>query len=269
MTAPHKKLEKTSLVYPVSLSGQVSFSVSEGDKIGAGEELAVIVQRDEQEIDLAELTGRKGRKTLDCLVKQIGDSVEKGELLACKKSLMDRKEIFSPLNGVIESVSENGLIKISSSSETRVKSEFAGEIKSVKDDKIEIKTEVIKLSGKWGKGGRSAGKLHIIEADNDKEAFFKLEKNVAGKILFSFIPVNHAFWFKALSLGAAGVISGFFNEEGADWLNSQPPDNFCPIPLLVSADEVINEDDREMINRYNGHYCLIDANESELIIPIK
>lgn len=92
------------------------------------------------EISLSDRLSVPSKKIFSYLSKFVGDQIDKGEILAVKKSLLSNKMLKSPYQGIIREINhEEGKIIIESSKDMQtVKAYFKGEINTVKKNQVAV-----------------------------------------------------------------------------------------------------------------------------------
>ncbi|HUW21707.1 MAG TPA: hypothetical protein VMW41_03470 [Candidatus Bathyarchaeia archaeon] len=267
--------KKTSYELPVALWGKVNWRVKKDQSVSEDEIIAKIDEVAKEKVDLARVFGIKGKKCLNLLVKKLGEDVNKGELIAQKKSIFGSKKVYSPIKGKLESLSEDGQLQIVFSSGKEITTDFAGKINKSTDKEIIISFEALEAIGIWGIGNRISGQLKLIEADLGKEDVFSIKTDALERILLIKGKISRAFWFKALSLGASGVVCGNLSKGGFRKLllqqqsiieKSRKPTVFPS--LIVMSNQEIEDAIWQEFKKLAGKKVLVEGEKSRLVIPI-
>ena len=274
MTAQSTYWEETTFEFPIELGAQALLLVKKGQLLSEGEVVGKIKRVTEKEIDLSESLLVKGKQAFKYLTKALGEEVEQGDLIAEKKSFLVTKKVFSPLAGKLDSLTEEGILKICQFFEEEIKTDFSGKVIFVSPEKINLETRALKISGSWGVGKRSCGFLKVLSASLGKEDVFQIQDDILGKILVVSGKISKAFWFKALSLGAVGVLVGDLDKEELKKFSLEQPtvqngvteDHFPP--LVVIGKSEIDQEILEKLKKLEGKKTLIDGEKAQVIISL-
>ena len=153
----------------------------------------------------------------DTLKVKEGDQVKKGDLLAQTQGLFGffKSEVFSPIDGSIESISDvtGQLIMREEPIPVQVDAYMAGTVKNIiENEGVTIQTNAAFIQGIFGIGGEARGDMELLVEDRTKELTSDLlNESHKGKILIggSFISLET---FKiAMKLEVAGIVVGGFN----------------------------------------------------------
>lgn len=154
----------------------------------------------------------------ECMVKKVGDKVEKDEVIARYSSFFGlvKRSCASPVKGIIELVSDvSGQVVIREPSiSVGITAYIPGTITKVLPDVgAIIETPGAFIQGIFGIGGETYGELKII-SDSDKlvEAD-DIDAECAGKILVAKTAFSIGGLKKAVEKGAKGVIAGGLDEK--------------------------------------------------------
>ena len=122
------------------------------------------------------------------LTKKMGDHIESGEIIACKKSLFSKRLYKSPISGVVVSLEEeSGMLKIKTRGKThKLTSPLTGVVEEIEDDKnITLKFEGNLFIAKEAMGNKY-GSLHILTDSQKSVNIFSITKDVEQKILLGY-----------------------------------------------------------------------------------
>ena len=64
------------------------------------------------EFNLAKNLGVPPKKVVKLMVKSLGELVKKGEVIAVQKTAFKKKTFLAPVAGVLDSLTEEGILKI-------------------------------------------------------------------------------------------------------------------------------------------------------------
>jgi len=212
-----------------------------------------------KEFDLLQILGVKPKKLVNCLVKSLGQKVKKGELVAENKGVFGRKEFLSPVDGILDSLSEEGLLRI------RV-----DQSKRPKTRPRPIK-EGLELQGSWGKGDRTGGELLCLK---ETVGIFDLSDEYAGRILAISRNFDRGFWHKARALGVKGLICGGLPDEDfaieleREFLLVDGKEQGIYLTLVVlGKDGEISQNDWRVLEKNSGKDILIDGEGFQVFVP--
>jgi len=159
------------------------------------------------------------------MLKKVGDSVKKGELIALKKSWFGwlRKSYFSEYDGTIEYISEaSGQIIIR---EPPVPMHLAAYIPGkvvevLPKEGVILECVATYLQGIFGVGGETHGEIMAIaESPSDVIEADKITSGCSGKILVGGSIITAEALHKAIDVGAKAVIvGGIKNKDLSDFL---------------------------------------------------
>lgn len=153
----------------------------------------------------------------DILKVKTGDKVLKGDLIAQTQGLfgMFKSELFAPINGTIESISDvtGQLIMREAPIPVEIDAYMSGAVTEVIDNEgVVIKTHAAFIQGIFGIGGEARGNIEVLVNGRDEELTENLlNESHSGKIIIggSFISLNA--FKKAMKLNIAGIVVGGFN----------------------------------------------------------
>ena len=167
--------------------------------------------------EIIKLAMQLGLEPEDChkfMTKQVGDFVEKGEIIAFYSTLwgLIKKEIKTPVSGTIESFSDitGQLILRGAPIPVEIDAYIPGKVIDVmpREGAI-IETNAAFIQGIFGIGGEIHGDIHVIVSRNDQT----LEANMIteehnDKVLISGNMVTLGALRKAVEMGVAAIVSG-------------------------------------------------------------
>lgn len=104
-----------------------------------------------------------------CIVRQVGDKIEKGDVIAKSGGLFSRI-IRTPMDGEIISISGGLLLLLTSTSSIEVRAGFAGTVSDIISDRGAIlETSGALIQGVWGNGLVDSGMLMLVSNSQDEE----------------------------------------------------------------------------------------------------
>lgn len=181
--------------------------VSVGDKVESGQVVAHLAGKS-QEFDLAKLLGVPGKKVGKLLAVSLGSKVKKGQRVAEKKALFKKTFFESPLDGLLEALSEKGILKIKEEKEGKeMVTPVPGKVKKIEGEKIFIEVPATTFVGDWTVGSSGWGVIKLACA-KEKSGLKDLSGEVGEEILLFKGEVPSALVYKAEALGVVGLVVG-------------------------------------------------------------
>lgn len=153
------------------------------------------------------------------LKKRVGDSVQRGELIASFSSLWGvyKAEYLSPCSGMIEFVSkETGHVGVRAPSRTQQLKAYASGVVSevIKGKGVRISTSGVRLQGAFGVGGEKHGKLRRISVNREEAIrFTHIPDSCQGQVLFGGSGITKGAIDKAIERGVVGIVCGGLDDE--------------------------------------------------------
>jgi len=151
------------------------------------------------------------------MLKQIGDAVSKGAMLAETKGLFGlfKSHVTTPIDCTLESISTvTGQVVLRDAPiPVEVDAYIRGTVAEIlPEEGVVIETDAAFIQGIFGIGGESRGELVVPVADREAELTPDLIRpEHAGKVLAGGAFLSLAAYKKALSLKVAGIVVGGFN----------------------------------------------------------
>jgi hypothetical protein len=218
--------------------------------------------RFEKQYSLAKELGVPPKKVANYLQKALGQKVKKGEVIAFKKGLLGKKEILSPVTGVLDSLTDQGVLKVKVNQAKKAKRAPAKTTAAPKGQKIK---------GQWGKGQQVRGKLNCF---SEKITVLDLNDDYQGQILALAEVISQGLWHKAKCLGAAGIICGrlpdddFSQQVQKEYLivNGQQKDIGLSV-VVLGNDGQISQDDWSLLRANQGKEIILFGDQKIVLIP--
>jgi hypothetical protein len=213
---PGLKVKRSAIVQKLRrlpLLGEVF--PKEGDTVNYSDIIAKTEIRGDPEIvKVSMLMGLEPEDTSRYLTKKIGETVDKGEMIAFYKALFGliKKEIRSPVSGTLENFSEvtgQAIIR-GAPIPVEVDAYIPGKIISIlhREGAI-IETHAAFIQGIFGIGGEVHGEIHMIVSGNDQALETDMIKpEHKGKILVGGNLVTLDAIRKAVEVGVSALVSG-------------------------------------------------------------
>ena len=200
------------------IKGEVAVSV--GDQVQANQVIAqTSMPGDIYPMNLANLLAVPPADVAECLLKRIGDPVEKDEPIARTKGLfgMMRKIIKSKYEGTVETISSvtGQVILRGDPIPIQVKAYVTGSVVEVlPEEGCVIETDCAYIQGIFGIGGETCGPICMAGSSYD-ELFdaSAVTKDMAGTIIIGGGRMTAAAIKEARDVGAAAIVSGGIDDQ--------------------------------------------------------
>ena len=154
---------------------------------------------------------------LEALKVREGEQIKKGQLLAQTGGLFGlfKSEIFSPIDGTIESISDvtGQIIMREAPIPVEIDAYTSGIVRDIiPEEGVIIETKAAFIQGIFGIGGEARGILEIIVQDrNDEITPEMLNSSQKGKVIVGGGFIGLEAFKKAISLNISGIVIGGFN----------------------------------------------------------
>jgi hypothetical protein len=265
LTKAYLETTTASFSLPFPSSGKVL--VKKGDSVAADQVLAKGERVVEKEINLVITLRIPPKKIFDFLTKSLGSKISQGELLAERKGIFGKKQIFSPYEGTLESLSEEGVLKIKVAQEkVEIKTPLAGKVTAIGKDNLEISFPARKIVGVWGIGGQALGQLVVLGSQEKEVSLFDIKGDLQGKVVAFSGELTPGFWHKAVACGLMGIVCGKLSHEQF----SQGLEREASLPLLVVGDGkegLIKDEIWQTIKASQEKMVVLNGGEKSLLIP--
>lgn len=194
--------------------------VKKGDRTEATDVVARTFMPGEiMPVNLANILSMPPADVKECVVKNVGERVEVGEVIARTKGIfgMFKNEYASKHEGTIEQISEvTGQIIIRGESiPVQVLAYMPGEVvEIIEDEGCLIEAEVTYVQGIFGIGGETFGRLRLACQDHTQELTADLiHEDMKGCIVVGGARMSDAAIERARDIGAAAVVSGGIDDQ--------------------------------------------------------
>ena len=162
---------------------------------------------------LAYIVGVEPSDLPKVMTKKVGESIEKGELLAASKTFMGmfKKEYRSPTSGKIEIASNvTGSVAIRESPiPIEMKAYISGQISEVVPQYgAVVEANAALIQGIFGIGGERQGNILVIADPNEELTASHLGNDVSGRVLVGGSLVTVDFLRRASGRNVAGIVTG-------------------------------------------------------------
>lgn len=240
---------------PIILQDNFVPKVKAGDKIKTGNVLAEKISLStDNSLDVSTQLGITPSKIYKVMVKNLGDKVEVGEVIAVKKNAlgMASKKILSEFSGTIVKIDEEkGLVLVKNQnlgSKDEIISPVDGIIDICNNEKILIKTEKNVLLAEDSLGKETTGELVHLNSLDDQE--------VEGKIL-AIESLDRISLFKAISLGVKGIITTKIEEM--DFIDLE--EKRIKIPFAL-----VNKENFEKIQKAKSKQIFLNGENKNIVL---
>ncbi len=169
---------------------------------------------DPETVNVANRLGLDPADVPECMLKQVGDPVKKGEVIALKKSFFGlfKSTLESPIDGTVDNISPiTGQITLRGPSiPIEIQAYIPGKVIEVIDrEGVVIETPAALIQGIFGVGGERQGVLHM--AVNDPAEVLtedKITPDMKGKIIVGGSLCTIGAIKKADEVGVVGIVVG-------------------------------------------------------------
>ncbi|MFH1180530.1 MAG: hypothetical protein V1710_09225 [Candidatus Bathyarchaeota archaeon] len=218
---PGLKVKKSTIVQKMRrlpLFGEVY--PKEGDKVNYSDVIArTEISGDPEIVKISMVMGLEPEDTPKYMLKKIGETVEKGELLAFYKALFGliKKQIKAPVSGTLESFSEvtgQAIIR-GAPIPVEVDAYIPGKVIAVmpREGAI-IETHAAFIQGIFGIGGEVHGNIQVLTSNNTEVLDVDMIKpEHKSKILIGGNRVTLDALKKAVQIGVSAIVSGGIRHE--------------------------------------------------------
>ena len=250
--------------------GEGKILVKKGQKVAPDEVIAKIMVGGEPLVfDLPLLLKAKKPFPKRNLIKPINKKVEKGEGLACTKSLFfGKKTLIAPCSGKILALKEETgelIFQPEAKKEVQVPSLFWGEVESVEKDQVVLNTSFQDILGTVGLN-QAFGKILICQDQAECFSFLKKKDSLQNQVFVFFESPGRAVLEKLKIRGISGVVCGgvhFRDFEGCQRLE-------LPLLLIEGFGNLkLGEDLFRVFPKYEGREVMLEGKKKRLRIPLK
>jgi hypothetical protein len=215
-----KVLEYTVLTKERRLPLPGEILADKGSKVSAEQVVArTNLPGNVQTLNVAGLLGSLPAEIDDVMLKKIGDTCTKDEVIAESKGFFGlfKSQVKSPISGDIESVSKitGQVIMREPPIPVEVIAYIDGEVvEIIKNEGVAIKTTGSFIQGIFGIGGETIGQI-AMAVDNPKEVLTpgNIDKTFKDKVIIGGSMAEFAALEKARDVGAKGVVVGGIEDQ--------------------------------------------------------
>jgi hypothetical protein len=262
-----------------SLPGKGTITTLQSDEVSPQDILGTsLVVAGFSSINISKKLGVPPKIAESYLQKNMGSKVYKGELLALKSGLFNKKVVVAPTDGILDYLDPvKGELRIKLNSKVLpLTAGVYGIVEKVDQERGEvlIKTMANQIFGIVGSGMERGGVLDIMPSSSSLINSAQIIPGMSRHILVGGSLVYGEAIKRAISFGITGLIcggislgdyrsiSGNISRIGMGseiGLSLVITEGFGPIP--------IGEDIRELLSKYHGRYIFIDGNSTIMTLP--
>jgi hypothetical protein len=194
--------------------------VALGDAVGARDVVAeTFMPGDVTPVNLSNLLSAPPADIPEFMLKQEGDTVEKGEPIARTKGIFGffKKDFRSPIAGTLETVSSitGQLIMRGAPLPVQVRAYLTGKVVEILEDEgCVIEAEVTFVQGIFGIGGEAFGPIRVVcGGPHEDLTTERITPELKGAIVVGGRRVDLATLQRAREAGASAVVAGGIDDE--------------------------------------------------------
>lgn len=167
-----------------------------------------------QSVKAAGMLGVDPDELAECLLVKVGDTVEKGQVIAKSKAFFGlmKSECKSPVSGTVETISTvSGNVGVRQPPiPIEVKAYVSGRVAEVMPaEGVVVEAEGALVQGIFGVGGERVGELQVVaQTPADVLTDAQITPGMAGKILIGGANITGAALRRASEVGVTGIVVG-------------------------------------------------------------
>lgn len=170
------------------------------------------------------------------LLKQLGESVEQGEVLARREAgfRRPRRECFAPVSGTVMYITRDHVGLRPAPTASALLAEAMGYVRDlVHGEGLAIEDQQALLEGVLGVGDEAHGRLMVLSQRGDEELLAAaLDDSAAGTIVVGGVVLDDAVLGAAEECGVAGLVLGSVPAHGYQgWLTGEAEP---PVPVVLT-----------------------------------
>jgi len=237
--------------------------VKKGDLVKEGSVLAFTQEgANIKEYDLRQILGNWSGRMEKHLLKRLGQKVKKGELIALRKRGFlkgNQANFISPFDGTLVSINEKGILRLQTIGRKKtITAPLQAEISEISKNELTLSFPALEIKGDWGIGGRKIGPLTCLAKSTVN--LFDLNDKFQSKMLVLQSDFNRGFWYKAVSLGLAGIAAVGLAEKDFE--------EESELPLIVwRNNDALMSSVWPIFLKSEGKKVLIEGNQARILIP--
>ena len=170
-------------------------------------------------VNVANILGVPPEDIGDCMLKQEGDTISKGEVIARSSSFFGifKSECKSSTDGTIENISHvTGQVLLRGQPlPVQVKAYLTGEVTEIHPQEgVSVACIGAFVQGIFGIGGETHGEIKVVCSEHDQDLDEqKITPDCEGKVVVGGARVTAAALKKAIEVKARGVVAGGFDDR--------------------------------------------------------
>jgi hypothetical protein len=244
---------------PIVLPEGYVASVDVGDKVHAGEKIAAKSSSSDVRINILEELTTTRKKAKNLIKKIPGEKVDKGDIIAVKKSFFGADVVLrSRVSGtIVRYERDSGDLVIKSASDTSsgnsdIVSPVEGIIKLCDNKKIVIDTDKNVLLAESAVGDEGKGEIFFLSGDDPHD----LGSGAIGKIIVG-KKLSREMILKGIGIGAAGIVGAEIDDRDLEYLIVRKLNT----PVAAVSNEIL-----EKIREWSGKNAFIDGGAKSIIL---
>lgn len=251
--------------------GKGEAAVKVGQQVEASDIVAHCeVSSGQRLIKVAHALGVSASSVKKHLIRNIGDRIYQGEVIARVNSLLGlvKKEVKSPADGVITDIDRNGDVVIKFLPlPVRLTAGAGGKVKEIGQDSVLISTVATEVKGPISSGKERDGSLKIACGPEEFLLPQNIDASSAGKILVGGAILERSAIEKALTVGVHGIICGGINHR--DYLSLGVSSDVGLTVLITEGFGTfpMGGDIYDKLKSLEGRFAFISGELGRLIIP--
>ena len=170
-----------------------------------------------QMVNIANLLNIDAQDIAEVMLVDIGSEIKEGELLAETKGVFGffKSSAVSPVDGVLESISDvTGQVVLREVPiPVEIDAYMNGKVASILEEEgVVVTAKAVFIQGIFGMGGENRGELRVLVDNREDELTSEMiPGDVKGAVIVGGSFISLEAYKKAISVGAAAVVSGGFN----------------------------------------------------------
>ena len=231
-------------ILPIQIPPGVQMLVKKDDAVIKGQVIAKTPENSTpgHEISLTKLLGVSVRDAGKYLVKQPGDQVSVGDIIARKSGFLSHMEVRSQVEGVVTRYDRgNGVVEIKKPEEVNGKiyeitAPIDGSIEDITQDQVLVKTEKDVLMGEKGSGKSVQAQVIILEEKDGGDGFYSVDVQAIDKIIM-LAHVSKDTVMKASGIGVKGIVTKDITAADFSYVEEREND----FPLVLVSENVYDD----------------------------
>lgn len=249
---------------PLSLPKDAAIFVQEGEPVKKGQLLAKQEVSAEHVIHLAQVLHISPHKVGDLLLREPGDSLEKGDVIATRKKSMgfSKVKLLSNISGMITRFdAETGDLTVGGEigEEKEIICPIDGVVQICNNEQIVIGTNESVVQGVGGFGKSIQGKIYVlpsvISPSDAQQLMIQLNSSITNNIILA-RSLHRDALIKAVGLESLGIIANTILPEDIEYLIQR---NML-IPIIL-----IDEGQLVKLSKKSGKNVYLDGSTSTIL----